>query len=265
MLSRAERIAAEVAHGRLLLERYPAIWTWSTAAGERRAARRAALLVEAGRFHAGQRLLEIGCGIGVFTSRVAAASGAEVRATDVSPDLVAEARRRHPDLSFEVADAHALPFDGGVFDGVFGSSTLHHLELDTALAEVFRVLRPGGRVAFAEPNLLNPIVLAQKSLPALKRRALDLPHEVAFLRGDLAARLRRAGFVEVRVRPFDFLHPLTPEPLVGAVAWSGRIMEKVPLIREISGSVLVSARRPESGTGAVFDTIETGAEIGASH
>ena len=258
MLSRAERVAAEIAHGRRLLERHPAIWTWRTAAGGRRAARRAELLVAAGRFHAGQRLLEIGCGIGVLTARVAAASRADVRATDVSPDLVAEARRRHPELSFDVADAHALPFEPGAFDGVFGSSTLHHLELDAALAEVLRVLRPGGRVAFAEPNLLNPIVLAQKSLPSLKRRALDLPHETAFVRSDLAARLRRAGFVEVRVRPFDFLHPLTPEALVPAVAWSGRIMENVPLMREIAGSLLVAARRPE--TGAVFATIETGAE-----
>jgi len=242
--SRKERLAAEVAHGRLLLERHPAIWTWRTRAGERRADRRAGRIVAAGGFRGGDRLLEIGCGIGIFTGRVADGSGAGVIGVDVSPDLVAEARRRRPALRFEIADAHALPFPDAAFTGVFGSSVLHHLELDPALSEVRRVLAPGGRAVFAEPNLANPLVFAQKWIPLLKRRALDLPHETAFLRGGLAQCFRRAGFEDVRVEPFDFLHPLTPDRWVVRMEWFGRRLESVPGIREIAGSVLAVALRP---------------------
>lgn len=242
MTTRAERLAAEVAHGRLLLDRYPAIWSWSTPAGRRRAARRVAELVEAGGFRAGQRLLELGCGTGNFTAWVAAASGARVLGVEVSPELVAEARRRSPGLEFEVADAHALPYPAASFDGAFGSSVLHHLELDPALAELWRVIKPGARIAFAEPNLANPQVFAQR-IPVLRRRALDLPHETAFLRGPLAARLRRAGFVDVRIEPFDFLHPLTPAPLIEIVDRVGAWSERIPGIRELAGSCLIRADR----------------------
>lgn len=247
MVNRVERIAAEIAHGRLLRERYPAVWSWSTPAGARRASRRAEWLVLAGRFHAGQQLLDLGCGAGVFTAKVAASSGARVQGVDVSPDLIEEARHQLPEFEFAVADAHALPFAEARFDGVFGSSTLHHLELDAALAEILRVLKPGGRMAFAEPNLMNPQVLAQKSVPAIKRRALDLPHETAFLRGSLAGRVRRAGFAKVRCEPFDFLHPLTPAPLIPLVERLGGALERLPLLREFAGSCLVSGTKPGSG------------------
>ena len=244
-IGRAERIAAEIAHGRLLRERDPSIWAWSTPAGERRGRRRAARIVEAGGFHAGQRLLEIGCATGTFTAWVGNASGARVLGVDISPDLIDEARRRLPGLDFEIADAHALPFAAGAFDGVFGSSTLHHLELDPALAEVLRVLKPGARMVFAEPNLLNPQVLAQKRVPAIRRRSLELAHETAFVRGPIARVLRRAGFDAVKVTPFDFLHPLTPPPMMGVVAGLGAWLERLPLIREFAGSLLIVGRKAE--------------------
>ncbi len=243
MVTRAERLAAEIAHGRMLRERYPAIWSWATPAGERRAGRRAARLAAAGGFPAGSALLDLGCGAGAFTLRVAAACGARAVGVDVSRELVAEARRRNPGAEFHVGDAHALPFADRAFHGVFGSSVLHHLELGPALAEILRVLAPGGRIAFAEPNRLNPQVFLQKSVPALKRRALDLPHETAFARWALARALRHAGFTEVRVEPFDFLHPLTPAGAVGAVEALGRALERLPLAREVAGSLLATGRR----------------------
>ncbi|MEO5616706.1 MAG: class I SAM-dependent methyltransferase [Candidatus Eisenbacteria bacterium] len=243
-MSRAERLAAEIAHGRLLRERYPSIWSWSTPAGDRRALRRAKLMVAAGGFRSGQHLIDLGCGTGVFTERVARLSGARVQGVDVSPDLVDEARRRLPEFEFAVADAHALPFPEGHFDGVFGSSTLHHLELEAALAEILRVLKSGGRMVFAEPNILNPQVFVQKSVPAIKRRVLEVAHETAFVRGALASRVRRAGFIEVRCAPFDFLHPLTPVRWIGAVEGLGLVIERTPLLRELAGSTLLSARKP---------------------
>jgi SAM-dependent methyltransferase len=127
---------------------------------------------------------------------------------------------------------------------VYGSSILHHLELDPALGEIRRVLKPGGRLVFAEPNMLNPQILVQKNVPLIKRWLGDTPHETAFVRWPLVARLKRAGFTGARVLPFDFLHPLTPRPLIGLVSGLGAAAERVPILREIAGSCVIVAERP---------------------
>jgi SAM-dependent methyltransferase len=63
--------------------------------------------------------------------------------------MVAEARRRYPDLAVQEADAEALPFPDGTFDAVvMNFGVLHLAQPDLAFAEAIRVLRPGGRFAF---------------------------------------------------------------------------------------------------------------------
>jgi SAM-dependent methyltransferase len=58
---------------------------------------------------------------------------------------------------FLLMDAHKLAFPDAHFDVVFGAGILHHLELETALREIGRVLRPGGRIVFSEPLDNNPV------------------------------------------------------------------------------------------------------------
>jgi SAM-dependent methyltransferase len=126
---------------------------------------------------------------------------------------------------------------------IYGSSILHHLDLDAALAELFRILRPGGHIVFAEPNLLNP----QNALTfyMLPRRWAGLsPNEMAFTRFKVRRILERVGFVDVSSEPYDFLYPIVPAPIVGLVDWMSRLLERVPLLREIAGSQIIRARRP---------------------
>lgn len=246
MVEHRRRIADEVAHGRHLRETRPEIWFWSTPAGRRREERRAGLLCQYGRFRAGERLLEIGSGVGNFTRIVSDATGASVIGIDVSPDLLEEARRRVPRGIFALGDAHALSFADAAFDAVYGSSVLHHLDLVPALAEIRRVLRPGGRVLFAEPNMLNPQIWVTKNIPWVKRRMHETPHETAYVRWWLERDLKRAGFTAVTITPFDFLHPSVPATLIGTVERAGRWLEKIPLIREIAGSCLIYAEKPAS-------------------
>ena len=68
---------------------------------------------------------------------------------------------------FEDSDAQ------GPFDAIVGSSVLHHLELRPALERIFQLLRPGGWMSFAEPNMLNPQIVIQKNVDWIKRRAGD--------------------------------------------------------------------------------------------
>jgi hypothetical protein len=124
---------------------------------------------------------------------------------------------------------------------------LHHLEVEQSLRKIFDLLTPGGVMAFAEPNMLNPQICVQKNIPWIKRMLGDSPDETAFIRWRLAKLLRSIGFEEVQITPFDWLHPSTPRPVMGLVSLIGWVLEKTPLLREFAGSLLIKARRPQRG------------------
>jgi SAM-dependent methyltransferase len=240
-----DRLAREIEHHRRIADQAEMIWTWDSPAGRGRADRRAALLAEHAGLAPGQRALELGCGTAVFLERLAP-SGAEILGLDLSAELLARARARLAgvvNVRLTRGNAERLPCQDASLDAVYGSSVLHHLDLDAALAEVFRVLRRGGRAAFAEPNILNPQVAVMFHLGLTKRYFGVSPDEMAFSRFHATRALRRTGFVEVTIRPFDFLHPATPAAWVGPVARLGAAVERLPLLRELAGSLLISGRK----------------------
>jgi ubiquinone/menaquinone biosynthesis C-methylase UbiE len=181
------------------------------------------------------RSLEIGAGTGYFSLNLLQ-TGVVSRATctDISPGMLATLRANAERLGLEVqtarADAESLPFADESFDLVLGHAVLHHLpNLRRAFSEFHRVLRPGGRIAFAgEPSrvgdriaalpkrgagLVAPVwrrVLGASPAPPAESATAgssasdhDLERFVdihAFDPGDLARYARRAGFESVRVR-----------------------------------------------------------------
>lgn len=91
----------------------------------------------------GERILDLGCGDGQLSQRIAA-TGADVTGVDASPQMVAAAQSRG--IAAQEAKAEALPFADGIFDAVFSNAALHWVRgQDAMLAQVRRVLRPGGR------------------------------------------------------------------------------------------------------------------------
>lgn len=113
------------------------------------------------------RILDVGCGPGDLTQRFLHDLGADVRAVDVSPRMVELTRERGADA--QVADAEQLPFGDGEFDCVFAGWVLYHVpQLDRAISECARVLRPGGRLVAAshcDDNLLELWRLVPGALP----------------------------------------------------------------------------------------------------
>src|SRR5207253_2398178 len=101
---------------------------------------------------AAKDVLEIGCGSGVH-ARLLAEAGARLTAVDLTPTAVAMTRRRLELAGLHgtviEADAEALPFPDASFDFVWSWGVIHHSQdTNRVLAEVARVLRPGGRFAF---------------------------------------------------------------------------------------------------------------------
>jgi ubiquinone/menaquinone biosynthesis C-methylase UbiE len=171
------------------------------------------------------------------------ATHAQITAIDISPALLEQAKQKLPDVTFKVENAMELSFDDSVFDAVYGSSVLHHLEMPTALKEFYRVLKTGGRLVFAEPNMLNPQIFIQKNIPFIKRLMGDSPDETAIVRWKMKKMLRQVGYKNIRVFPYDFLHPIVPKPLINIVSAIGKIIEKTPLLKEIAGSVIIYAEK----------------------
>jgi 2-polyprenyl-3-methyl-5-hydroxy-6-metoxy-1,4-benzoquinol methylase len=250
MHAETDRAANEIAHWRMLAAaEIEGTWGWSTPAGQVRARRRADLVINAAGLSAGRTVLEIGCGTGLFTTQFAA-TGARIVAVDLSPELLAMAvarqlpadrvrfeQRRFESLQPAEPALRSWAPDG--FDAIIGSSVLHHLDIAEAIETCKRLLARGGRVALAEPNLLNPQVWLERRFrswfPYVSR------DETAIVRWELQRQLERAGFSEVVITPFDWLHPATPQPLMGVVGGVGKVLEHVPVLREFAGSVLIAA------------------------
>ena len=236
-----ERIAREIQHGRFLAQHGAGeIWNWESPAGKLRWARRVKML--SNHLGPGMRVLEVGCGTGYFTQELAR-SGADVIAIDVSPELleIAKANCSAPNVRYEIQNAYTLSYPDAVFDSVVGSSVLHHLEIEAALREIYRVVKLGGSVHFTEPNMLNPQVAIQKNVPWIKRKLGDSPDETAFFRWPLRRVLEQTGYRHIRIDPFDFLHPKTPVPLIDRLNALGRLLENVPIISEFAGSLYIRA------------------------
>jgi len=238
----SKRQEQEIEHGRRIVAYAEEVWNRDSLAGRRRLDRRFEDLQRFLAVSEGETLLELGCGTGLWTKRLAALP-IRIVAVELSPDLVARARRevQNPRVEFLEGDAERLPHPDQSFRFVCGLSVLHHLDIERTLREVWRVLQPGGRVWFSEPNMLNPQILVQKNIPPIKRWAGDTPGETAFFRWPLRRKMRAAGFSFVDVQPFDFLHPALPDPWVETVEKFALRLERLPGMREIAGSLLIHA------------------------
>jgi 2-polyprenyl-3-methyl-5-hydroxy-6-metoxy-1,4-benzoquinol methylase len=236
-----DKALREIEHGKLLATHGAEdMWGWGSPAGAVRARRRGMLVAQAAGLRPGVRALELGCGTGLFSS-LFAQTGAQVTAIDISPVLIDIARQKVPDVDF-VCDRFEDAQFPDWFDAVVGSSVLHHLELSAALKRSLDALKPGGKFAFAEPNMLNPQIFVERNFRTFFPQVS--PDETAFVRWSLINTLKELGFTKIHITPFDWLHPAIPRPLIGSVSTLGGLLEKIPVVREFSGSLLIQAEKP---------------------
>ncbi len=241
----SNRLQNEIEHGKYLArEGAGEVWNWESPAGKKRWQRRVQMLTA--HLKPSDKVLEIGCGTGYFTKEIAK-TGVSVTAIDISPELLTIAKEEIKDkkVTFVIENAYEMSFEDHSYDSIVGSSVLHHLDIEKAVSEMFRVLKPGGTIFFTEPNMMNPQIALQKNIPTLKRKLGDSPDETAFFRWSLNSLLRKTGFRDIRIKPFDFLHPAVPGSLIPIVSAFGETIEKIPVLKEIAGSLYIKAKKPD--------------------
>jgi ubiquinone/menaquinone biosynthesis C-methylase UbiE len=157
-------------------------------------------LAELSGARAGDRVLDVGCGTGYFTRILVRAVGSEGAALGIDPSAqsLTRARRlnRLPNCSFSDGVAESLVLADGSYDVVVTSLMIHHLPEEhrmRAVEEMFRVLRPGGRVLVADfrppASALARRLIHGVTSPAMEHNPVRL----------LEAMLRDAGFEQVEV------------------------------------------------------------------
>lgn len=164
----------------------------------------------------GERVLDLGAGTGT-SSLPFVEAGAVVVPCDFSLGMLREGKKRHPALPLTAGDATRLPFADGVFDAVTISFALRNVhDVDAALREMLRVVRPGGRLVvceFSQPvNRPFRTVYTEylmRALPPVARKVSSNPDAYVYLaetirewpdQRALAGRLKGAGWTSVAWR-----------------------------------------------------------------
>jgi SAM-dependent methyltransferase len=109
--------------------------------------------------HLSGRWLDFGCADGGYDAELLARGATAVSGVDVEESRIVQAKRRDvPNTEYATFDGHSLPFGDAHFDGVFMNEVFEHVaDEERVLAEIRRVLKPGGRLALISPNRWFPV------------------------------------------------------------------------------------------------------------
>lgn len=160
-----------------------------------------------------ERALDIGCGPGLTTEALANAVGPQghVLGLDIAPAMLSIAKRRCAQLGqvgFGMADVTSLPYEDASFDIALASQVYEYVEqIDHALAELARVIRPGGRAVLVDTDWESAVWASHDD--ARMRRMIEawnehIPHPQ--LPRTLKRRMEAAGFSKVRVEVVPLLN-----------------------------------------------------------
>lgn len=201
---------------------------------------------------AGKRVLLYGCGEGNEVPFLLEHGAVQICGFDISAAEIARAgesavRRGYAErVEFITADAHHMPYLDRSFDVVIGNAILHHLDLERALAELRRVLRPGGQAVFREPLADNPFLKLGRAITPAARTPDEHPFTVADWQL-CAARFpkfthREVELLSIPLMPLNLILPRSLQRRLGrfTAAADDWLFERLPCLRRYGRTTLLS-------------------------
>lgn len=201
-------------------------------------------LAETDLLRPGDRILEVGCGIGNLTAELSR-KGYDITGTDISSEAIKYGLEKYGDIKLTVQPAEDLDFEDGVFDAVLSFDLFEHIvAIDKHISEVRRVLRPGGYYLFQTPNKYSNIIYETLRTRSMQWRRY---HPSLHSPGQLRWRMARHGF-EARFVKMNPINEFTEKKLK-ALGVLGRILRRVdfrrmPLV--LQTNLYVVARKKET-------------------
>jgi SAM-dependent methyltransferase len=195
--------------------------------------------------------VDLGCGTGAFTARLRRFN-LKLHGVDISPQSIARAKQRYPEIDFRVGDIEATSFANDAFDVVFLSGVLHHFpDLRQTVAECGRILKPGGIALAFDPHRGNPVMWAYrcKDSPFYSSKGVT-PNEQPLSKATLTQAFRVEPFAETRVEAisgitYKYIASRAGRLLLPAYNFVERCFD-LPVLRRRFGSFLITYARKRS-------------------
>jgi SAM-dependent methyltransferase len=202
---------------------------------------------------AGERCIDLGCGTGAFTRRLAR-FGVRAEGLDISPAAVAFASGKSAGEKYRVGDITASGLPADSYDVILYSGVLHHFptpaDRSAVLKEGFRILAPGGRLFAFDPNRHSPSMwLYRDPRSPLYSEVGKTENEVLLSRAELTRELAAVGFTDVRVRgvsgiEYRYIESASAQRLLPIYNLYEQLMRWSPFESLLGTFVVSIARKP---------------------
>lgn len=178
-------------------------------------------------------VLDIGCGTGMYWPVLLKHCG-RIVGVDYSAAMISEARRlietkRLANVEAVAQNVEDLNLPSESFDAVLCIDALHHIpRLKCALANFHRVLRPGGKLFAAEPNMLNPLMFFAHLIPKEERMAIVRCY------GFFLRKLFEPYFTDIKICYVNYITSSSSEKQIRTVGMADKMMSAVPFFKPMS-------------------------------
>ena len=193
----------------------------------------------------GADVLDLGAGTGKLTDALVGRPGVRVTAVDPDPEMLAQLRRRLPHVDAREGAAEAIPLPDASVDAVLVGQAVHWFDLDLALPEIARVLRPGGVFAglWNGDDVTVDWVAGYQDAAAVRRRVPDVGGE---------REMPLPGFTARAYQRFRHLVPTTVDGLVATLSTHSWALISDPIDRDDAMARIRDylATRPETSSGS---------------
>jgi dolichol-phosphate mannosyltransferase len=193
-------------------------------------------------------ILEIGSGACQWTREISEANRNRnpICAATLNRELFEEASLDSFPENIERVHLEEFPgkLSGRCFDFIIGYHLLTDENSGVLLSELKKMLKPGGQILFFDPNPWNPYYRIRRLVSKLFFFVNRDGKNESFNRLDLFSLLSEAGYIKIKILPYDFLFPPLPKMLLWPMQNISLILENFPYIRNFAGTLMIWAQKP---------------------